>query len=110
MPQPWRLCSTPKDLKHKFVMGQMNIPDKLQTGQARYCLPRKSWNHHKARFFWTPLKRNRLGPNYRSSFSQVAANRAGQDYSIWRLGRPDPERFWSGLSAPRGGGRRGGVG
>jgi len=28
------------------------------------------------------------GPNYRSSFSQAAANRAGQDYSIWRLRLP----------------------
>ena len=40
--------------------------------------------------FWTPLKRNRPGPSYRLSFSQAAANRAGQDYSIWPLQLPDP--------------------
>ena len=62
-------------------MGSMNIPDKSGIAQARYCLPRKRWNQRKVRFFWTSLKHSRPGPNYRSSFSQAAANRAGQDYS-----------------------------
>src|SRR4029453_18496217 len=85
MPKPWRLCSTPKVLKHKFAMGWMNIPDKSGIAQARYCLLRKRWTQREVRFFWTSLKHSRPGPNYRSSFSQAVANRAGQDYSICRL-------------------------
>src|SRR6266516_6643598 len=74
MPPPWRLCSRPRVLKHKFAMGPMT-PDKSRTAQARCCLPKKHWNQHKVRFFWTCLKHSRPGPNYHSSFSQAAANR-----------------------------------
>jgi hypothetical protein len=28
MPQPWRLCSMPKVLKHKFAVAWMDIPGK----------------------------------------------------------------------------------
>ena len=69
--------------------GAMNVPDKSRIAQARYCLRRKRWSQRKFRIFWTSLKRSRPGPNYRSSFSQAAANRAGQDYWIWRLRLPE---------------------
>ena len=54
----------------------------IRDSAGALLLTRKRSNQRKVRFFWTSLKHSRPGPNYRSSFSQAAANRVGRDYLI----------------------------